>query len=84
VSKAVEKFKEASKNYEKADICFNVYSGLLNILEYVEGDEEVEVSELEELVSDAVKPFKDDIHLSGIKASFESIPKIFQEKKQND
>lgn len=82
VSKAVEKFKEASKNYVKADICYNIYSGLLNILEYVEGDEEVEVSELEKLVSDAVKPFKDDIHLSGIKASFESIPKIFQEKNR--
>jgi tetratricopeptide (TPR) repeat protein len=82
VSKAVEKFKEASKNYEKADICFNVYSGLLNILEYVEGDEDVEVSELDKLVSDAVKPFKDDIHLRGIKASFESIPKIFQEKNR--
>jgi len=82
VSEAVKKFKEASQNYKKADVCYNVYSGLLNILEYVEGDGEVKVHELEKVVAEAVKPFQDDVNLSGIKASLESIPKIFQEKSK--
>ena len=70
VSQAVEKFKEASKNYQKADICYNIYSGLLNILEYVEGDEEVKAPELEKLVAEAVKPFQDDANLSRNKGFF--------------
>ncbi|MCC4766609.1 tetratricopeptide repeat protein [Methanosarcina sp. DH1] len=82
VSEAVKKFKEASQNYKKADVCYNVYSGLLNILEYVEGDGEVKVHELEKVVAEAFKPFQDDANLSGIKASLESIPKIFQEKSR--
>ena len=82
VSKAVEKFKEARENYKKADVCYYIYIGLLNILEYVEGEEEVEVPELEKLVAEAVKPFQDNANLSGIKASFESIPKIFLEKNR--
>jgi hypothetical protein len=79
VSEAIEKIKEASKNYKKAHVCYNVYSGLLKILEYVEGERKVEVSDLENFVAEAVKPFQDDVSLEEIKASFESIPKIFQE-----
>ena len=50
LKQAVEQFKNARETYEKANVCFCVYIGLLKILEEVEEFEEVDVPKLKELI----------------------------------
>jgi predicted amidohydrolase len=76
---AVEQFKNAKETYEKANVCFCVYIGLLNILEEVEKFEDIDVPKLKELIQKVVKTLPEDVNLS-IKISFENIPLIFEEK----
>jgi hypothetical protein len=76
---AVEQFKNAKETYEKANVCFCVYIGLLNILEEVEKFEDIDVPKLKELIQKVVKTLPENVNLS-IKISFENIPLIFEEK----
>ncbi len=76
---AVEQFKSAKETYDKANVCFCVYTGLLKILEGIEKLEEVDVPKLKELVQKVVETLPEDVNPS-IRVSFENIPQIFEEK----
>jgi len=79
LKQAVEQFKNAKETYEKANVCFCIYIGLLNILEEIEEFEEVNIPKLKELIQKVVKNLPEDVNLS-IRVSFENIPQIFEEK----
>lgn len=76
---AVEQFKNAKETYEKANVCFCVYIGLLNILEEVEEFEDINIPKLKELIQKVVKTLPEDVNPI-IRVSFENIPLIFEEK----
>ncbi|MDD3245554.1 MAG: tetratricopeptide repeat protein [Methanosarcina sp.] len=76
---AVEQFKSAKETYDKANVCFCVYTGLLKILEGIEELEEVDVPKLKELIQKVVENLPEDVNPS-IRVSFENIPQIFEEK----
>ena len=75
---AVEQFRNARETYDKANVCFCVYTGLLKILEKVENLEEIDIPKLKELIQEVVKTLPDDVN-SSIRVSFENIPQIFEE-----
>ena len=76
---AVDQFRNAKETYDKANVCFCVYIGLLKILENVEEFEEVDVPKLKELIQKVVENLPEDVNPS-IRVSFENIPQIFEEK----
>ncbi|KKH45202.1 hypothetical protein EO93_14085 [Methanosarcina sp. 1.H.A.2.2] len=76
---AVEQFKSAKETYDKANVCFCVYTGLLKILECIEELEEVDVPKLKELIQKVVETLPEDVN-PRIRVSFENIPQIFEEK----
>ncbi|HII01586.1 TPA: tetratricopeptide repeat protein [Methanosarcinaceae archaeon] len=78
---AVEQFRNARETYDKANLCFCVYIGLLKILEGVEKFEEVDVPKLKELIRKVVETLPEDVNPS-IRVSFENIPHIFEEKNK--
>jgi tetratricopeptide (TPR) repeat protein len=75
---AVEQFKNARGTYDKANMCFCVYTGLLKILEKVESFEKVNIPELKKLVQNVVETLPDDV-IPSIRSSFDNIPHIFEE-----
>ncbi|MDD4498033.1 MAG: tetratricopeptide repeat protein [Methanosarcinaceae archaeon] len=75
---AVDQFKIAKETYDKANVCFCVYIGLLKILDGVKELEEVDVPKLKELVQKVVESLPEDVNPS-IRVSFENIPQIFEE-----
>ncbi len=77
---AVEQFRNARETYDKANVCFCIYIGLLNILEEIEEFEEVDVLKLKKLIQKVVKNLPEDVNPS-IRVSFENIPQIFEEKE---
>ncbi|AKB31912.1 hypothetical protein MSSIH_1222 [Methanosarcina siciliae HI350] len=79
LKQAVEQFQNAKETYEKANVCFCVYIGLLKILEDVNELEEVDVPKLKELVKKVLETLPEDVNPS-IRVSFENIPQIFEEK----
>ncbi len=76
---AVDQFKNARETYDKANMCFCVYTGLLKILEKVENFEDVDIPELKKLIQEVVETLPEDVSPS-IKVSFENTPQIFEEK----
>ncbi|MDI9394393.1 MAG: tetratricopeptide repeat protein [Euryarchaeota archaeon] len=76
---AVEQFKSAKETYDRANVCFCVYTGLLNILEDITELEEIDVPKLKELVRKVIENLPEDIN-PNIMVSFENIPQIFEEK----
>ena len=79
LNQAMEQFKKATETYEKANVCYCVYTGLFEVLKEIEKSEEVDVPKLKKVVEEVTKTLSDDVNPS-ICASFENLPQIFEEK----
>lgn len=79
VKQAVEQFKEAKESLDKANVCYCIYLGLLSIWENFDKVKEINISETKNIVDKVLNTLPKDIDPS-IKASFEEIPFIFEEK----
>jgi tetratricopeptide (TPR) repeat protein/predicted amidohydrolase len=79
LKQAMEQFKKATETYEKANVCYCVYTGLFEVLKEIEKSEEIDVPKLKKVVDEVTKTLSDDVNPS-IRASFENLPQIFEEK----
>lgn len=79
IKQAINQFKDAKETYKKANICYCIYIGLLKILENIEIFEEENGSKAKDLIQQVIEILPEKID-PGIKAAFEEIAKIFDEK----
>ncbi|MDR7665466.1 tetratricopeptide repeat protein [Methanosarcina sp. Z-7115] len=79
LKQAMEQFKKATETYEKANVCYCVYTGLFEVLKEIEKPEEIDVLRLKKVVEEVTKALSDDVNPS-ICASFKNLPQIFEEK----
>lgn len=79
IKQAANQFKNAKETYKKANVCYCIYIGLLKILENVELFEEGNSSKAKEMIKQVIKVLPEKID-PGIRAAFEEIAKIFDEK----
>ena len=79
IKQATNQFKDAKETYKKANVCYCIYIGLLKILENVELFEEENGSKAKEMINQVIEILPENID-PGIRASFEEIAKIFDEK----
>mgnify|MGYP000889073102 FL=1 len=79
IKQATNQFKDAKETYKKANVCYCIYIGLLKILENVELFEEENGSKAKEMINQVIEILPENID-SGIRAAFEEIAKIFDEK----
>ncbi|AKB48086.1 hypothetical protein MSKOL_2309 [Methanosarcina sp. Kolksee] len=79
LNQAIEQFKKATETYEKANVCYCVYTGLFEVLTVIEKSEEIDVPRLKKVVEEVTRTLSDDVNPS-ICASFNDLPQIFEEK----
>ena len=79
LNQAMEQFKKATETYEKANVCYCVYTGLFEVLKEIEKSEEIDVLRLKKVVEEVTKALSDDVN-SSIRALFENLPQICEEK----
>ena len=79
IKQAANQFKDAKETYKKANVCYCIYIGLLKILENVELFEEGNSSKAKEMIKQVIEVLPEKID-PGIRAAFEEIAKIFDEK----
>jgi predicted amidohydrolase len=79
IKQATNQFKDAKETYKKANVCYCIYIGLLKILENVEIFEEKSGSKAKDLIQQVIEILPEKID-PGIRAAFEEIAKIFNEK----
>lgn len=79
IKQATNQFKDAKETYKKANVCYCIYIGLLKILENVELFEEENSSKAKEMINQVIEILPENID-PGIRAAFEEIAKIFDEK----
>ena len=79
IKQAANQFKDAKETYKKANVCYCIYIGLLKILENVKIFEEGNGSKAKETIKQVIEILPEKID-PGIRAAFEEIAKIFDEK----
>ncbi len=79
LNQAIEQFKKATETYEKANVCYCIYTGLFEVLKEIEKSEEVDVPKLKRVVEEVTKTLSDDVN-PNICTSFKNLPQIFEEK----
>ncbi|MHB8100775.1 MAG: tetratricopeptide repeat protein [Methanosarcina sp.] len=79
IKQAANQFKDAKETYKKANICYCIYIGLLKILENIEIFEEGNGSKAKDMIQQVIEILPEKID-PGIRAAFEEIARIFDEK----
>jgi tetratricopeptide (TPR) repeat protein len=79
IKQAANQFKDAKETYKKANVCYCIYIGLLQILENIEIFEEKDGEKAKNLIQPIIEILPENID-PGIRTAFEEIARIFDEK----